>query len=232
MFSAPKRPEIDHRTMKLIVGVVAVSLAGLTSFFAKAPLASISASYYEEGWSQSIFIGCLVAIAAFLLAYNGRSPSEMVLSKIASVAGLCVALFPCACDGHVVLVPYIHNIAAAIMFLVLTDFCYEFYRRAKRKGHTEAERRAVLYAACGVAIVLSIAVLAYNGLARGALQAQVPRLTFYGEAIGLIAFGISWLVASKVLPVLASAGERFSPLRDDNPDDSGKQELLEVQPML
>lgn len=227
---APRRQEIDHRTIKLTVGLIAVSLAGLTSFFAKSALTSISASYYEEGWSQSIFIGFLFAIAAFLLAYNGRSRSEMVLSKVASFAGLCVALFPCACDGHVVLVPYIHYIAAAIMFLVLADFCYEFYRRAKSKGHTEASRRAVLYAACGVAIVLSIAVLAYNGLAGGALQ--IPRLTFYGEALGLIAFGISWLAASKVLPVLARADERFSPLRDNNPDDSGNQQELEVQLML
>lgn len=232
MFSAPRRPEIDHRTIKLIVGLVAVSFAALTSFFAKSALTSISASYYEGGWSQSIFIGFLFAIAAFLSAYNGRSRSEMVLSKMASIAALCVALFPCACDGHVVLVPYIHYIAAAIMFLVLADFCYGFYRRAKSKGHTEADRRAVLYAACGVTIVLSIAVLTYNGLAGGALQAQIPRLTFYGEAVGLIAFGTSWLAASKVLPVLARADERFSPLRDDNPDDSGNQRELEVLQML
>src|SRR5437762_11920616 len=112
MFSAPKQEEINHLTIKLVVGLIALSLAPLTSFFAKSALTSISASYYEGGWSQSIFIGFLFAIAAFLLAYNGRSRSEMVLSKIASVAGLCVALFPCACDGHVVLVPYIHYIAA------------------------------------------------------------------------------------------------------------------------
>src|SRR5262249_26400434 len=101
----PRRPEIDHRTLKLIVGIVATGLAGLTSLFAKAPLTSISASYYEGGWSQGIFIGFLFAIAAFLLAYNGRSATEMILSKVASIAAVCVALFPCGCDGHDQLVP-------------------------------------------------------------------------------------------------------------------------------
>jgi len=115
---------------------------------------------------------------------------------------------------------------------MLAEFCYNFYRRAKRKGHKEADRRAVLYAACGVAIVLSIALLAYNGLAGGALQAQIPRLTFYGEALSLTAFGISWFAASHVLPVLASVDERFSPLRDNNPDDSGNQRELEVEQVL
>ena len=71
MLEAPKREEIDHRTIKLIVGVIALSLATLTGAFAGTPIASISASYYEGGWSQTIFIGFLFAIAAFLLAYNG-----------------------------------------------------------------------------------------------------------------------------------------------------------------
>src|SRR4029453_11107877 len=70
MFSAPKQQEINHITIKLVVGIIALSLASLTSFFANSSITSISASYYEGGWSQSIFVGFLFAIAAFLLAYN------------------------------------------------------------------------------------------------------------------------------------------------------------------
>ena len=115
MLPTPKRQEIDHRTIKLVVGVIATSLAGLTSLFAQSRIASISASYYEGGWSQSIFIGFLFAIAAFLLAYNGQSRGEMVLSKVASVAALGVALFPCKCEVHTELVPYVHGVSAAVM---------------------------------------------------------------------------------------------------------------------
>src|SRR6266850_164762 len=151
MLSTPSRREIDHRTMKLIVGVVALSLASLTSFFASTAITSISASYYETGWSQSIFIGFLFAISAFLLAYNGLSRGEMILSKVASAAGLGVALFPCECVIHDV-VPYVHGVSASVMFLVLTYFCYGFFRRARSKGHPQAQARATVYALCGIAI--------------------------------------------------------------------------------
>ena len=93
MLPTPRRPEIDHRTIKLIVGGIALSLASLTNLFAESPLESISASYYQTGWSNSIFIGFLFAIAAFLFAYNGLTRKEMVLSKSAGTAGLGVALW-------------------------------------------------------------------------------------------------------------------------------------------
>ncbi len=155
MLPAPKREEIDHRTIKLIVGIVAISLAALTSVFATNKITSISASYYEGGLSQAIFIGFLFAIAAYLLAYNGLSKTEMLLSKAAAVAALGVALFPCECAAHVVL-PYVHGVAATAMFLILAYFCYCFYRRAREKGYPQAKARAAVYAVCGVAILASV----------------------------------------------------------------------------
>lgn len=241
MFTAPRRQEIDHRTIKLIVGVVATSLAGLTRLFAGSTLPSISASYYEGGWSQTIFIGFLFAIAAFLLAYNGVSRAEMILSKVAAVAGLgialfpCrpsilpdpqrapgvaglgIALFPCRSDTYAELIPHVHGVSAAVMFLMLAYFCYGFYRRARAKGHAQANARATLYAVCGAAILISIIVLALDHVSGGVVSTRIPNLTYYGEATGLISFGISWLTASRSLPVLTHPGERFSPFREGNP---------------
>jgi hypothetical protein len=216
MLRAPKTPEIDHRTLKLIVGVIAISLAGLTSFFAKYRITSISGAYYEGGWSQIILIGFLFAIAAFLLAYNGLSTREMVLSKVASVAALGVAIVPCDCPGHPELpvfapeVPYVHNASAATMFLILAFFCYEFYRRAQAKGYVEAKRRARIYVACGVLIVVSILVMAIDKLTDHALSVRFDKLTFVGEGVALVSFGVSWLTASRILPGLTRQEERLS----------------------
>jgi hypothetical protein len=215
MLPAPTREEIDHRTIKLVVGVIAITLPLLTSFFAKAALTSISASYYEGGWSQSILIGFLFAIASFLLAYNGMSRAEMVASKVAAIAGLGIALFPCKCEEHIELVPYVHGISAAVMFLILTYFCYQFFQRARSKGHAQAKLRAAIYAVCAIVIFVSVVVLAIDRLWDGGFR--IPRLTFYGESAGLLAFGISWLTASRVLPVVTRQDERFSPLRAVNP---------------
>jgi len=127
MLSRPKRLEIDHRTMKLIVGAIAFSLAALTSFFSAAPLDSISASYYEGDWSRNIFVGFLYAISAFLLAYNGKSVFEMRISKVAAFAAIGIAMFPCDCGGRPEIFPYVHSACAAVMFLILSIFCFIFF---------------------------------------------------------------------------------------------------------
>lgn len=210
MFSYPERKEIEHRTIKLVVGLIAISLATLTSIFSEDAITSISASYHQGGWARDIFVGFLFAISAFLLAYNGRSRLQMLLSKVAALAAICIAMFPCKCEYHPEIVPYIHGVSAAVMFIVLAVFCYSFYRRALDKGHIQAKVRAVVYAICGITIAVSILVLVTDHLLSGAISSRIVRLTFYGEAAGLIAFGIAWLVASRVLPLISSKEERFS----------------------
>lgn len=200
--------EIDHHILKLIVGVIALTLANLTAFFSSTPIESISASYHEGGRARDIFVGFLFAISAFLLAYNGRSLPEMVLSKTAAIAAMGVAMFPCQCGDRVEVIPYVHAISAAIMFLILGVFCGIFYSRARAKHRREADWRAYIYAICGAVIVVAVGVLALDGVTGGRISSSLERLTFYGERAALMAFGISWLVASRVLPVLTAADER------------------------
>lgn len=216
----PQREEIDHRTIKLMIGVIALTLAGLTSYFAGGSITSISASYYEGGWAQSIFVGFLFAIAAFLLAYNGLSTREMVLSKIAAIAALGVALFPCKCNNRDEILPYVHATSATILFLILAYFCYIFYRRARDKaitlGNAPANARAIIYVLCGITIIAAILAIAADAFLGGALTAKVARLVFYAERAALMAFGVSWLTASRVLPFISRQDERFSPLGNSN----------------
>ena len=128
-----------------------------------------------------------------------------------------MALFPCTCGRYAVPLPWMHGLAASVMFLILAWFCLIFWRRARAKRHTRALRRARLYALCGAAIVLSMAVLALNGLLGNAWLQAVPRLVLYGETAALTAFGIAWLTASHALPWLNQADERFAPWRANNP---------------
>jgi hypothetical protein len=214
MLASPERPEIDHHTIKLVVGLIALTLASLTSFFAQSPILSISASYYEGGWSLNIFVGFLFAISAFLLAYNGQSTREMVFSKLAAFAAVGVAMFPCKCGDHTEIIPNVHGISAATMFLILAFFCYEFFKRARDKGHPQARLRAYIYAVCGITIVAAILALAIDHVSNGLISSRIARLAFYGERTALIAFGISWLTASRTLPVITSEEERFSPFSD------------------
>ena len=214
MSSFQRRPEIDNHTMKLIVGVIAISLPVLTSNLAINPLDSISAAYWDAGgWPRNILVGFLFAIGAFLLSYNGHAVGEMILSKVAAFAAVGVAMFPCKCGGRAEIIPYVHYAAAAVMFGILAAFCYFFLQRARAKDWLQARIRAVIYAICGLIIVLAMALMAADYLTGDALSQRIKRLTFYAEAAGLIAFGIAWLTASRIIPVITRTDERLSVLK-------------------
>lgn len=203
-----KLKEIDDHILKLIVGLVALSLANLTAWLSHSLIGSISASYYEDGWARDFFIGFLFAISSFLFAYNGEGVGEMILSKIAALAGLGVALFPCRCGQPPNTTTYVHFASAAIMFAVLAGFCIIFYKRAQAKAHRQAKWRSYIYATCAITIVFVIAVLGIDNFSGQHLGSKYPRLTFYGEWAGLVAFGISWLVASRAIPGITAPQER------------------------
>ncbi len=223
MFSYSNKQEIDHRTIKLIIGLIALGLASITSFFTAGTIESISESYHRGGWAQTFFVGLLFAIAAFMAAYNGSSRGEMLMSKVAGISALMVALFPCKCEPQNAALalntcgtqsmafPNLHVIGAGTMFAVLAWFCFLFYTRAKAKGHTEARRRAAIYLVCGVVIIASMALIGYDGAMNRSISNAIPRFVYYGEKAGLIAFGFSWLTASRIIRGITSAEERFSP---------------------
>lgn len=229
MYSKPKRIEIDHHTIKLIMGIIAISLAALTSFFSDTPIQSISASYHEGGWARDIFVGFLFTICALMLAYNGRSTYEMVCSKIAAMAALAVALFPCKCGDHEEIIVNAHGIAAFIMFSVLVIFCYLFFRRASSKGHPQARVRAIIYAICGVTIVATMLILLIDHIIDGRISLKITRLTYYCEAAALVAYGVAWLVASRIIPIITHSDERLtlSPFSDRQSDPDLERVLYE-----
>ena len=211
MFSTPNHPEIDHNTIRLLIGVIAVLLAFLPSFFSGGEITSISAAYHEDGWARDFFVGFLFAITGFMLSYNGRTRNEMRLSKVAAFAAFGVAMFPCGCGSHAEIIPYVHYISATVMFLILAYFCNVFRKRATSKGHTEAIWRAWIYVVCGSFLALSMLTMAIDFISNQSLSDIIPRLTFYSERTGLIAFGVSWLTASKFFPGVSSRDERIHP---------------------
>lgn len=223
--------EIDSRTLKLIVGLIALFLASLTSFLTQGEIQSISESYHHDGLVRNIFVGCLFAIASFLFAYNGQEPQkEALISKIAAVSALGVALFPCKCEvmGNVckninkynqIVFGIMHIISAIVMFLILARFCQIFYQRAKtkflREGNIMAKRRSYIYLFSGITIVLSMLILILDMLIQYLPNPIIlnPRLVYWCEFFGLVAFGISWLTSSKILPFMAMEHEELHILK-------------------
>jgi hypothetical protein len=206
LLGAPRRPEIDQYTIKFLIGASALTLPFIELALTRGSITSISAAFWipdPDVWPRIIFVGFLFAISAFLLAYNGLSEREMWLGKAACASALGVALFPCACEDKTrEIIGGVHLASAAVLFIVLAWFCVIFMRRAKIKGHREARWRAAIYMLCGWGMVASAVLF----IARAITKQE--DLAFWGETIGLVSFGISWLTASRVLPVITQPSER------------------------
>lgn len=202
------REEINHHTMKLMVGLIALLLAGLTSTLSGGQIDAISDAYHVGGWARDVFIGSLSAIAAFLFSYNGFSRGEMWLSKLAALAAVGIALFPSPYPDFDEIVPHVHYISAAVMFISLAVFCLYFRRRARDKGHRQALWRSHIYEACALVIGACVGLLALHFMVDGFFTRRIPRFVFAAEAVALSAFALSWLTASLALPVITRPEER------------------------
>ena len=107
-----KKQEIDHRTLELMVAIVAFFLASVTSLLAGNAINSISGSYHHGGAARDTFVGAMFAISAFMAAYNGVSRMEGVLARLVAVAALGVALFPGGAIEKGSMVPLVHAVAS------------------------------------------------------------------------------------------------------------------------
>lgn len=210
MLSFQGRSEIDHRTMKLIVGAIAVGLALALLVLTGGQIGSLSAAYHEDGLPRNLFVGCIFALSAYFAAYNGRSTFEMRLSKGAAIVVLGVALFPCACETHTPTVPFLHEISAAITFSALAVFCFLFCLRAREKAHPRAQFRSVVYVISGLTILVGMGLLGFDAW-RDGVWANGSRFVFWVEFAMLLAFGCAWLLASRLLPLVATIEERQAP---------------------
>jgi hypothetical protein len=190
------------------MGLIAFSLPFVVTIIATSPLASISASYYSE--ARDAFVGMLFIVGAFLWAYNGHTTKQALASKIAALAALLVALCPTACDGCAsTLVSYIHYTSAATLFALLAYFCLGPFRE-KTKGQTGKKgQRGRIYFICGWTMVLCLIAVALANFLLPEATVKSYKITWWAEAIAMVAFGTAWIVAGKVIPLLTDEKDKL-----------------------
>jgi len=217
--------QIDHRIIKLIVGLVAVGLATSVQWLAQTNLNSISASYYYAS-SRDVFVGSLFVVGALFSSFTGATCAERLLTLVASALAVIVALKPCGCGPTGEAGSALHFPAAIGLFAILAYFCWAFRNRARGKlidYPKQANRRVVMYTICFYGMVLTIALGATYFFATKRVQQFCPDFLFWVEALGLVSFGVSWLTASRIFPWFTHPNERYRWTEGKGRDDKRSQ---------
>ena len=219
--------QIDHRVIKLLVGIIAISLALFMQLASGDPLASISESYHHR--ARDWFVGLLFAVGALFLSFKGEGSRERRLTILASLCAVLVATAPCACGGPQTVISTLHYLGAGGVFAILGYFCWRFRRTARDKTarYPQAKTRVHVYTLClWIMVACGVAGVVY-ALAWWIDPTETDRRArtaiFWIEAFWLGAFGLSWLAASRTVPGLANPNERFRLLDGSAPEDQRKR---------
>jgi len=201
---------LDYKTLRFMLGLIALSLPFTVSVASSTRLNSISSAYYSD--AKSLFVGTLVLVSVLLFAYSGHSAAESRVSKLAAVAAMLAVVFPAACvDCKETIFSRIHFLSAGVLFMILAYFCLVPFQKDTRGARGKRGRRSLVYRVCGWTMLACIAGLVIANLFLTTDTINRFRLTYYGEAISLVAFGIAWAVSGKMSRLIADEDELFRP---------------------
>jgi len=192
---------ISYLTLRKLIGLLGISLAGLCVaggiLLGSGEVEPSISAYYTTNM-RDLFVGILMIAGAFLLTYQGYDRTDNILSSVAGVAAIGVAIFPLDYvePGNIfgLTMPAVgvaHYIAAMVLFAALGYIALFQFTKGSTKT-AQKRRRNTVYRICGITIFVSLLLMLFEGL--------VPALylgTYFVliiESIMLIAFGISWLV--------------------------------------
>ncbi len=207
---------ISYLTQRKFLGYLGISLPFLvfigTQFEGATPLLnSISAYYFTN--VREIFVTVLAALSIFFITYKGYTRLDNVLTNIAGVLALNIALFPSMRETNEVVhylfafIPpnatdIIHLCSASTFFLILSFISYFIFTKTGNSPMTSRKIvRNRVYRACGIILFSALVVMGIYELFSDdvKLSLQIFRPIFVFESISLFAFGTSWLVKGGVI---------------------------------
>jgi hypothetical protein len=201
--------------LQRLVGLVAVALPFVVAVGAvvlgdDGIASSISAYYYSP--MGNVFVGALCALGVFFLSYQYKPvgpgyEADNHLSYGAAAAVIGVALFPTAETEPEAWtgewwVSTIHLLCACALFVLLAIFSLTKFTKTDPDAPVTPRKRQrnLVYQVCGWTIVAVILLVSASQLVD---PPSAWHTLFWLESIGVVAFGISWLVKSTIFGLLA-----------------------------
>lgn len=215
---------LSYLTLRKLIGILGMLLPfaclfGGSLFQGRPIMDSISAYYHSN--MRDILTGLLVGVSLFLLTYKGYEHRDLFIAIVSGIAGLGIAIFPCASRiepssavGIFQFTPpvatYLHYGSSALFFILLGINSYFLFTLGDKKNWTKSKsKRNGIYRLCGIVIFASLVTLLILAIILGdKLEATV--WTFIFETVMLLAFGFSWLVKGETLFADKPDEERFA----------------------
>ena len=204
---------LSYYTLRNIIGWIAILLPfalviGNVIIFSSTRMESSISRYYFTDMGD-VFVGGLCAVALFMFFYIGPKPIDNWMGNFAGLFAVATAWFPTSQEGYPDWVSKVHFGSAGLLFVVLSIFCLYLFRKTNLdtipKGSKKAWRN-LTYTVCGLTLIGCILAMAgyfIYGSVTG--NDPYPNFIFWGETIGLLAFGWSWIVKGESLPMFRDA---------------------------
>lgn len=206
---------ISFRAIRKSVGwlgiLLPVAVYTGTLIFSSCSTLKPSTSDYFYTTMGSVLVGVLCAVALFLFTYKGPAPIDEIMSSLAGVFALGIALFPCNVTGgqtycNIItresdpLRNTIHYCSAAAFFIVLAIMSLWLFRKTDKHNPGVMKRsRNGVYLVCGIIMLAAMAALLSLKIFHLGEKLGYLKPTFWLELIALWAFGISWLVKGELV---------------------------------
>jgi Protein of unknown function (DUF998) len=205
---------ISFLTLRRLIGILGMSLpvivvvgGFLQNGFVIEP--SISGYYYTN--MRDFFVGILCGVALVLSSYRGYERIDRVVALTSGISAIGMVIFPTGVySGKVIKVgmfliddnisAYIHLAFGALFFLSLSFISlFLFTRRHPGVMGKEKKRRNIIYRACGIVMIAVIfCITLYTMFLRDTSISKIDPVLIF-ESVGLLAFGISWLIKGNTL---------------------------------
>ncbi|MBP7809075.1 MAG: class 1 isoprenoid biosynthesis enzyme [Bacteroidia bacterium] len=170
-----------------------------------------SISNYYHTNMRDVFVGYVCTLSIFMFSYKGYDIADRIVSMLAGIFGVIVALMPTNLKIIRGIIPHcniwydverhsvigvIHLIAAGLFILSMAYFTLFLFTKGETHPTPEKIIRNLIYKTAGYIMLSCIAILIFFFILPDTVTQSFLKYkpVFWLETIAFVAFGFSWLV--------------------------------------
>ena len=215
MATSKTRPDpllISYMTLRKAIGFLGISIPAVmiigTFTIGGCTQVQNSISHYYYTVMGDAFVGFLISTGIFLICYKGYDVQDNIVSFLAGVFFICVALFPTSPNpdlgcvirtlDNIPLRVNVHYISAALFYLTVAYMSLFLFTKSSGLKTKQKIVRNRIYRICGFTVLVVIILIFLEDYIPG-LNNPNLHPTFWLECIANLAYGTSWLVKGEFL---------------------------------